>query len=302
MELISDNKIILYQPDDTLKLDVRVEDESVWLSQSQMSELFQATKQNISLHISNIYKEGELDSGSTVKEYLTVQKEGSREVRRRVQFYNLDVIISVGYRVKSVRGTRFRQWANRILKDYLLRGYSVNQRLMSLEDRVDRRLYEHNIHLSDHDRQLMQLNEKIEFFVRSTLQPKEGIFFNGQIFDAYSLIADLIREARQRIVVIDNYIDDSVLVQLSKRKAGVTVDIYDGNISNQLRLDVERHNAQYPGVELHQFTKAHDRFLIIDETIYHIGASLKDLGKKLFAFSRIEAMTGSEFLSKMLLN
>ncbi|MDE6007845.1 MAG: virulence RhuM family protein [Muribaculaceae bacterium] len=286
----SANEIILYQPDDTLCLNVRVEDESVWLTQVQMAELFLATKQNVSLHIRNIFKEGELDKKATVKEYLTVQKEGKRDVQRKISYYNLDVIISVGYRVKSLRGTQFRQWANKILKEYLLRGYSINQRLMLLEDRIDRRF-------SEYDRHLLQLDEKVDFFVRSSIQPKEGIFFNGQIFDAYALIADLIRNAKKRIVVIDNYIDDSVLVQLSKRNPGVIVDIYDGQISKQLRQDVEKHNEQYPGVTLHKYTKAHDRFLIIDEEVYHIGASLKDLGKKLFAFSKMEVMTGSELLA-----
>ena len=206
--LPSENEIIVYKPDETLALDVRVENESVWLTQAQMAELFQATKQNISLHIRKIYKEGELREETTVKEYLTVQMEGNRRVQRRILFYNLDVIISVGYRVKSLRGTQFRQWANKVLKDYLLRGYSINQRLMMLEDRIDRRL-------SEHDRHLLQLDEKVDFFVRSSLQPKEGVFFNGQIFDAYALVAELIRQAKRRIVLIDNYVDDSVLVQLS---------------------------------------------------------------------------------------
>ena len=290
MEKNQANEIILYQPDDTLALDVRVEDESVWLTQAQMAELFQATKQNISLHIRNIYKEGELEEVATVKEYLTVQKEGRRSVQRNISYYNLDVIISVGYRVKSLRGTQFRQWANKVLKEYLLRGYSINQRMMQLEDKIDRRF-------SEYDQHFRELDGKVDFFVRSSLQPKEGVFFNGQIFDAYALIANLIRQANKRIVVIDNYIDDSVLVQLSKRKSGVTVDIYDGQISKQLRQDVEKHNEQYPGVTLHKYTKAHDRFLIIDEEVYHIGASLKDLGKKLFAFSKMEVLTGSELLA-----
>ena len=163
---------------------------------------------------------------------------------------------------------------------------------MQLEDRIDRRF-------SEYDRHLLQVDEKIEFFVRTSFQPKEGIFFNGQIFDAYAFVANLIRKAKYRIIVIDNYIDDTVLVQLSKRKAGVIVDIYDGRISDQLRQDVERHNAQYPGMTLHAYNKAHDRFLIIDEEVYHIGHSLKDLGKKLFAFSKMDVMTGSELLSKL---
>lgn len=288
----ADNEIIIYQPDDELKLDVRVEEETVWLSQQQMVELFQVTKQNVSLHISNIYKEGELEKNATVKEYLTVQIEGNRTIKRKVAFYNLDVIISVGYRVKSLRGTQFRQWASRIIKEHLLRGYSVNQRLLLLEDRIDRRL-------SEHDRQLLDLHQKVDFVVKSSIQPKEGIFFQGQIFDAYVFVADLIRKAQNRIVIIDNYIDDTVLVQLVKRKAGVSVDIYDGQISRQLRQDVAAHNAQYPGVTLHHYQKAHDRFMIIDENVYHIGASLKDLGKKLFAFSKMDVMTGSELISNL---
>ena len=253
-------------------------------------ELFTSSKANISEHLKHIFESGELNRKVTVRNFRTVRKEGNRTVSRTLEFFNLDVIISVGYRVNTIRGIQFRQWANTVLKDYLLRGYSVNQRLMQLEDRIDRRL-------SEHDRHLLQLDEKVDFFVRSSLQPKEGVFFNGQIFDAYALVADLIRQAKNRIVVIDNYIDDSVLVQLSKRQPGVTVDIYDGQISRQLRQDVEKHNEQYPGVNLHKYTKAHDRFLIIDEEVYHIGASLKDLGKKLFAFSKMEVMTGSELLA-----
>ena len=287
MEKNQTNEIILYQPDDTLTLDVRVEDESVWLTQAQMAELFQTTRNNITLHTRNIFKEGELVEQSVSKESLLTAKDGKRY---RTKFYNLDVIISVGYRVKSLRGTQFRIWALKIIKDYLLRGYSVNQRLMLLEDKIDRRF-------SEYDQHFRELDGKVDFFVRSSLQPKEGIFFNGQIFDAYVLVADLIRQAKTRIVVIDNYIDESVLVQLSKRNPGVTVDIYDGQISKQLRQDVEKHNEQYPGVTLHKYTKAHDRFLIIDEDVYHIGASLKDLGKKLFAFSKMEVMTGSELLA-----
>ena len=289
MEKNQANEIILYQPDDTLALDVRVEDESVWLNRNQIAELFGRDVKTIGKHINNSLRE-ELVGLPTVAKFATVQKEGNRMVTRYVEYYNLDVIISVGYRVKSSRGIQFRVWANKVLKDYLLRGYSINQRLMQLEDRIDRRL-------SEHDRHLLQLDEKVDFFVRSSLQPKEGVFFNGQIFDAYALVADLIRQAKNRIVVIDNYIDDSVLVQLSKRQPGVIVDIYDGQISKQLRQDVEKHNEQYPGVTLHKYAKAHDRFLIIDEDVYHIGASLKDLGKKLFAFSKMEVMTGSELLA-----
>ena len=289
MDPTKENEIIIYQPDENLALDVRVEGETVWLTQAQMVELFLTSKQNISLHINNIFKEGELDSESVVKDYLTTATDGKKY---RTKYYNLDVIISVGYRVKSLRGTQFRQWANKVLKEYLLRGYALNQRLMQLEDRIDR-------HFSEYDRHLSELDEKVDFFVRSSIQPKEGIFFDGQIFDAYAFVAGLIRKAKKRIVVIDSYVDDSVLVQLSKRSPGVKVDIYDGKISQQLRQDVARHNAQYPGVTLHSYKKAHDRFLIIDEEVYHIGHSLKDLGKKLFAFSKMEVMTGSQLISQL---
>ena len=284
-----ENEIILHQPDETLKLDVRVENETVWLTQAQMVELFQTTKQNISLHTNNIFKEGELDPISVVKESLTTAADGKKY---RTKFYNLDVIISVGYRVKSKRGTQFRQWANRILKEYLLRGYSVNQRLIELSNHMDRRLLEQDIKIND-------MKREVDLLVRSSIQPREGIFFQDTIFDAYAFIASLIRKATKRIVVIDSYIDDTVLVQLSKRKPGVKVDIYDGKIDQRLRQDVRRHNAQYPGVTLHNYQKAHDRFLIIDEEVYHIGASLKDLGKKLFAFSKMDVMTGSEMISKL---
>ena len=286
MEKNQANEIIMYQPDDTLTLDVRVEDESVWLNRNQIAELFGRDVKTIGKHINNALRE-ELEGIPVVAKFATTAADGKTY---QVEHYNLEMITSIGYRVKSSRGIQFRVWANKVLKDYLLRGYSINQRLMQLEDRIDRRL-------SEHDRHLLQLDEKVDFFVRSSLQPKEGIFFNGQIFDAYALIADLIRQANKRIVVIDNYIDDSVLVQLSKRQPGVIVDIYDGQISKQLRQDVEKHNEQYPGVTLHKYAKAHDRFLIIDEDVYHIGASLKDLGKKLFAFSKMEVMTGSELLS-----
>ena len=288
MEKNQANEIIMYQPDDTLALDVRVKDESVWLNRNQIAELFGRDVKTIGKHIANALRE-ELEGIPVVAKFATTAADGKTY---QVEHYNLEMITSIGYRVKSSRGIQFRVWANKVLKDYLLRGYSINQRLMQLEDRIDRRL-------SEHDRHLLELDEKVDFFVRSSLQPKEGVFFNGQIFDAYALVADLIRQAKTRIVVIDNYIDDSVLVQLSKRNPGVTVDIYDGQISKQLRQDVEKHNEQYPGVTLHKYTKAHDRFLIIDEDVYHIGASLKDLGKKLFAFSKMEVMTGSELLSSL---
>ena len=286
MEKNENNEVVFYEPDETLKLDVRLENDTVWLTQSQMSELFLRDRSVITKHINNIFKEKELEENSNVH-FLHIASSD-----KPVKFFSLDVIISVGYRVKSVRGTQFRQWANKVLKDYLLRGYAINQRLIELSDRLDRRLLEQ-------DGKIAAIRKDVDFFVRSSIQPKEGIFFDGQIFDAYAVVAGLIRKANKRIVVIDSYVDDSVLVQLSKRRPGVKVDIYDGKISQQLRQDIARHNAQYPGVTLHSYKKAHDRFLIIDEEVYHIGHSLKDLGKKLFAFSKMEVMTGSQLISQL---
>ena len=205
MDPTKENEIIIYQPDENLALDVRVEDESVWLTQSQIVELFDSSKANISEHLKHIFDSGELAKEATVRNFRTVRREGNRSVTRNIDFFNLDVIISVGYRVNTVRGIQFRQWANKVLKEYLLRGYAVNQRLMQLEDRIDR-------HFSEYDRHLSELDEKVDFFVRSSIQPKEGIFFDGQIFDAYAFVAGLIRNANKRIVVIDSYVDDSVLV------------------------------------------------------------------------------------------
>ena len=199
-----------------------------------------------------------------------------------VMFYSLDVIISVGYRVKSIRGTQFRQWANKVLKEYLLKGYSVNQRLSNMEDRMNSKFLEH-------EQRLNRIDSTIDFFVRTSLPPVEGVFYDGQIFDAYKFATDLIHSAGKSLLLIDNYIDESVLLMLSKRRSGVSATVYTQKITAQLQLDIERHNRQYPPVEVRIYNKCHDRFLIIDSTeVYHIGASLKDLGKKMFAFSRLD--------------
>lgn len=273
-----ENEIILYQPDSTLSLDVRVENETVWLTQAQMTELFQTTRNNITLHIRNIFKEGELEESSVSKESLLTAADGKRY---KTKFYSLDVIISVGYRVKSIRGTQFRIWANKILKDYLLRGYSVNQRLLYMESRIDRRL-------SEHDNQIRELSSKVDFFLKTSLPPREGVLFDGQIFDAYVFVCNLIRRAHKRIILIDNYIDETVLTLLNKRNRGVLATIYTKRIDDNLHLDIERHNGQYAPINVRTAPHIHDRFLIIDNTLYHIGASIKDLGKKLFAFSQME--------------
>ena len=279
-------EIILYQPDETVKLEVRMEDETVWLTQAQMVELFCSTKQNISLHINNIFHEGELVEKATVKEYLTVRTEGNRKVKRKITCYNLDVIISVGYRVKSIRGTQFRQWANSVLKEYLLKGYSINQRINQLESRIESKFAKHEL-------QLEKLTNKVDFFVRTSLPPVEGIFFDGQIFDAYKFATDLIRCAGKSLILIDNYVDESVLLMLSKRNPGVSATIYTQKITPQMQLDLEKHNDQYPPINIRTYRNSHDRFLIVDDKeVYHIGASLKDLGKKMFAFSKLQIEPG----------
>lgn len=274
-------EIVMYQPDETICLEVRVENETVWLTQAQMAELFDATKQNISLHIINVYSEGELDELSTVKDYLTVRQEGQRMVKRHVLYYNLDVIISVGYRVKSLRGTRFRQWANNVLKQYMLHGYSINKRFEYIEQRLG------------------TVEGKVDFFVRSSLPPVEGIFYDGQIFDAYAHIVSLIKQARHSIVLIDNYIDESTLTMLSKRDAGVSATIYTHQLSQHQQLDVLRHNQQYPPVNINVCRHNHDRFLIIDDTVYLFGASLKDAGKKLFAYIKMQETNPTELLRQI---
>ena len=274
-------EIIMYQPNEEVRLEVRLENETVWLTQAQMAELFQTTPQNVTMHIRAIYIEEELEEAATCKESLQVRQEGKRMVRRTQKFYNLDVIISVGYRVKSKRGVQFRQWANQVLKEYLLRGYSINQRLNDMEQRMDNKLIQHELRLN-------RLDEKMDFFVRTSLPPVEGVFFEGQIFDAYKLAADLVRSARKSLILIDNYVDESVLTLFTKRQDGVKALIYTQRITPQFRLDLERHNAQYPLIEVKEIRNVHDRFLILDQAeVYHIGASLKDLGKKLFAFSRL---------------
>ena len=276
-------EIILYKAFDSteFQIEVRVEDETVWLTQNQMVNLFDATKQNISLHINNIFNEGELQRNSVVKEYLTTASDGKKY---KTNFYNLDVIISVGYRVKSMRGTQFRIWANKVLKEYLLKGYVVNHRI----EKIEKEVYSLNKRV-----------DEFEFQIKTNLTPSEGIFYDGQIFDAYLFVSDIIKSATNSIVLIDNYVDESVLVLLSKRNPNVETTIYTASIPAQLKLDLKKFNAQYQKIEVRTFTKSHDRFLIIDsKTVYHIGASLKDLGKKWFAFSKIE-LDISEILGKV---
>ena len=260
-------EVILYQPNETIKLEVKLDQETVWLSIDEMAILFDRDKSVIGKHIRNIFKEEELFKESVWAKFAYTASDGKIY---QVDYYNLDVIISVGYRVKSKQGTRFRQWANNVLKDYLLKGYSINHRLQALEQTV-----------AEH-------SQKIDFFVRTALPPMEGVFYDGQIFDAYKFAADLIKSAKHSLVLIDNYVDETTLLMFSKRKEGVSATIYTQRISSQLQLDLEKHNAQYSAIDVKMYKRSHDRFLLIDgQEVYHIGASLKDLGKKMFAFSRL---------------
>ena len=261
------NEIILYRPNETAEhIEVLIENETVWLNQIQMAMLFGQTKQNISLHINNCFKEGELEKFSTVKESLTVQVEGQRKVTRKVEFYNLDVIISVGYRVKSKQGTQFRIWATTILREYLLKGYAMNQRVDRIENNLEN---------------LSKEVSKISLQLKTNELPNQGVFFDGQLFDAYELMSKFIRSANKEIVLIDNYIDESVLMHLSKRSENVKAIIYTKKITKILELDLDKHNSQYQPIFVRELSESHDRFLIIDRNeLYHIGASLKDLGKK----------------------
>ena len=274
------SEIVLYQPEGSVSLEVRLENETVWLTQQQISELFGTGRQAITKHLKNIFASNELDENS-VCSILELTAADGKNYKTKV--YNLDAILSVGYRVNSKNATLFRRWANSVLKDYMLKGYSLNHRFERLEDKIDTRFQRY-------DSEIQRLSNQVDFFVRHSLPPIEGIFFAGQIFDAYKFVCDLVKSARKSIVLFDNYIDESVLTLFGKRGKSVSVVMYTDKITPQLELDIKRFNAQYSPVKVKLYTKAHDRFLIIDGEIYHIGASLKDLGKKLFAFSKISAI------------
>ena len=269
--MINHGEIILYQSADSTQLEVRIEDETVWLTQAQIAELFGVKQPAISKHIKNIFLCGELIENSV---YSILEYTASDGKNYKTSFYNLDAILSIGYRVNSKNATQFRIWANSVLKEYLMKGYVLNQRI----DRVEKKLLEHD--------------QKFALLIKTSLPPNEGIFYDGQVFDAWIFISDLIRSAKQSLILIDNYVDDTVLNLLTKRSKGVTTTILTKTISKQLATDLQKHNTQYEPITVKEFTAAHDRFLIIDETeLYHLGASLKDLGKKWFAFSKMDTQT-----------
>jgi len=272
------NEIIIYQAEEmSAKIEVKIENDTVWLNIEQISTLFGRDRTVINRHINNIFREGELQKEVVCAFFAQTTQHGAVKGKvqtKNVEYFNLDVIISVGYRVKSIQGTQFRIWANKVLKDYLLKGYAVSQRFERIENDV------HSIK--------SELGE-IKLQLKTSLTPERGIFFDGQEFDAYAFVAEIIKSAKQSIVLIDNYIDESVLLLLSKRNKDVKATVFTKSISKQLELDIKKHNRQYPPIDVKQFSKSHDRFLIIDnETVYHIGASLKDLGKNWVAFSKME--------------
>lgn len=276
------DEIIIYQANEaSTRIEVQLAYETIWLNQAQIVTLFDSSKANISEHLKSIFKSKELNEVSVVRNFRTTASDGKTY---NIKYYNLDAIISVGYRVNSLRGTQFRIWANNVLKDYLLKGYALNNRMNRIEDHI-------NI--------LTKRIDGIDLHIQSGEIPKQGIFFNGQVFDAYAFFSEIIKKAQHYIILIDNYVDETVLIQLSKRNPNVSATIYTGKISQQLLLDLDKHNKQYPPIEIKQFSESHDRFIIIDQTeLYHIGASLKDLGKKWFAFSRMDSLA-ADLLKKL---
>ena len=270
-------EIVMYQPDETIRLEVRVENETVWLNRQQIAALFSRDIKTIGKHINNALHE-ELDGESVGAKFATTAADGKTY---QVEYYNLDMIMSVGYRVKSKRGIQFRRWSNKVLKQYLLKGYAVNQRIEQLERRVT------------------LTEEKIDFFVHKSLPPVEGIFYDGQIFDAYAQIVSLIRQAKHSIVLIDNYINVDTLTMLSNRDTSVSATIYTRQLSQQQQLDVQRHNQQYPPITINTCLHNHDRFLIVDDVVYLFGASLKDAGKKLFAYIKMQETPATELLNNI---
>ena len=292
-------EVIFYQPDNTMRLEVRLEDETVWLTQQQMVTLFQSSKANVSEHIRNIYDQGELEQEATVRNFRTVRKEGNRMVNRTLTYYNLDTIISVGFRVNTKRGIMFRQWANRTLKEYLLRGYAFHQQMIAMQRQIDVRLEEQNERLSVVENHLHEHDQKFDMIVKTPELPNEGVFFDGQIFDAFKLVMQLIKSAEHRIILIDNYINEEILTMFDQRANGVIASIYTARIDSAMQLAIQRHDAQYDPIPVNVFRMSHDRWLIIDDKVYHFGASLKDLGKKWFGVSLYQDITPEELLSKI---
>ena len=284
----SENQIVVYQPNETVRLDVRLENETVWLTQEQMALLFGRDQSVIARHVGNIFKEGELDRNSVYAKNAYTASDGKTY---QVAFYNLDVVISVGYRVKSVQGTRFRQWATGVLKEYLIRGYAVSTRLNQLEDKMDRRF-------AKHESEIVELKQKVDFFVQTQIPPVQGVFYDGQLWDARALVLKLVAGAKRSMILIDNWATPGTLDLFAKKRKGVKVTIFTSEHYDKKHVphrkisdaDIKTFNTQYPKLAVRYNETFHDRFLIIDDKeLYLIGASLKDLGHKCFAFTKLDA-------------
>ena len=278
------NEIIVYQPEGgEFHIEVRVENETVWLTQAQMAELFNSTRNNVTLHIKNIFQENELDAKSVCKESLLTANDGKKY---RTKIYNLDVIISVGYRVKSIQGTRFRQWANQVLKEHMLKGFSVNQRLVSHENRLE------NL-----DSRVIYLEKQVDFFVKANLPPSEGLLPAHSQWSGYEFAVQLVRSAKKELVIIDPFANDMVLSLMAKRAEGVNAVIYSARITHAMREEEARLNRQFPTVHLENMREVHDRFVIVYDVVYHVGASFKDLGNQMTAFSVLNFVTKEQVLA-----
>lgn len=283
------NEIVMYQPEGgEFHIEVRVENESVWLTQAQMAELFDVQRQAITKHIKNIFESHELEEKSTSSILELVQKEGNRNVLRKVSLYNLDMIISVGFRVNTLKGIEFRRWANQVLKEHLLKGGSVNQRLISHENKLE-----------NHDSRLSSLEKQVDFFVKANLPPSEGVLSAKSWWSGYEFACQLVRSAKEEIVVIDPYADDVTLSLVAKKAEGVKAFVYSARISRTMNEETARLNRQFPTVELRNMRDVHDRFIIVDGTIYHVGASIRDLGNKLTAFSVLSAISKEQLLESV---
>lgn len=284
-------EIIAYHTDGELHLDVRLENETVWLTQAQMAELFQKNQSVIARHIQNAFKEKEIEKESNMQIlHNTLSK------FKPTTIYSLDVIISVGYRVKSIQGTYFRRWANQVLKDHLLKGYSINQRLMLSEQRIDQQLVNHENHLQSHDNRLDALEKQVDFFVKLNTPPTEGAIPAKSWWSGYEFAAQLVRSAKQEIIIIDPYADDRTLRLLAKKSAGVKGFVYSARVTRTMKEEENLLNRQNPTVQVLNIRDVHDRFIIVDETVYHVGASINDLGKQLTAFSVLEFLTKEQLL------
>ena len=278
------NEIVVYQPNETMRLEVRFQAETVWLSQRQMAELFGCSSDNVGLHLKNIYADGELEEAATAEDFSVVRKEGARMVTRCVRMYDLEAIISVGFRVNSKRGIQFRRWANAVIQQHLIQGFSVNQRMIAMEDRIDRRL-------SKHDADIIELRKDVDFFISSSLPPKEKVFVEGKMLDAQAELTRIVKTAKSRIVLIDNYIDERTLMLLGNRRAKVPCTVYTLRPNSpKLAPALANYAKEYPSlpISVKGYKKSHDRFLIVDNTVWHIGASLKDAGSALFAMMKME--------------